>query len=89
MDGSSRVSGARGGTHDRSAKVDRMKQGENIINSEIDYFGRVDLVDRAIKATGYIPLAFRDQPSLIKLSHQHINALQSEKTKCERALAKT
>ena len=56
---------------------------------EIDYFGRVDLIEKAIEATGYIPKALRDPDSLIKLCEDHIEVLSREKTACETRLKNT
>ena len=69
QDSSSRVSGARS-TLDRVGKstAGGKKDPESLISNEIDYFGRADLVERAMKATNYRPLAFRDQKSMIKLA---------------------
>lgn len=94
-DTSSRVSGTRSATaHDRYgnktiAATASKVVNDGFINKDIDYFGKVDIVDRAIKATGYIPLALRDKQSLIKISQEHIDKLQLETTKCERALKRT
>ena len=80
-DTSSRVSGTRSATaHDRYgnktiAATASKVINDGFINKDIDYFGKVDIVDRAIKATGYIPLALRDKQSLIKISQEHIDKL--------------
>jgi len=80
-DTSSRVSGTRSATaHDRYGNKTQAATASKVvtdgfINKDIDYFGKVDIVDRAIKATGYIPLALRDKPSLIKISQEHIDKL--------------
>jgi len=68
--------------------ANKMKQ-DGFINNKIDYFYRCDLVERAIKATGYIPMALRDPASLAKLSQKHIDKLLYEKTIIERRLKKT
>ncbi len=71
-DSSSRISGTRSATaHDRYNKTPTITSktaNDSYINKDIDYFGKSDIVDRAIKATGYIPLAFRDKKTLIKIS---------------------
>lgn len=48
---------------------------DSLINPEIDYFNRMDLVDRAITATNYIPRAMRDQATRLKLSEMRIDKL--------------
>ena len=56
---------------------------------DIDYFGRLDLVEKALETTGYIPKALRDPDSLIKLCEDHIAVLSREKTACETRLKNT
>lgn len=72
-DSSSRISGTRSATaHDRYNKTPTITSktaNDSYINKDIDYFGKSNIVDRAIKATNnYIPLAFKDKKSLIKIS---------------------
>ena len=47
------------------------------------------MVERAIRATGYIPLAMRDADSVIKLSNKYLDELYRDNERCELALKET
>ena len=90
QDTSSRASGMGSKSVNQVGRSNAHKKGEESwINNEIDYIGRIDLVERAQHQTKYIPLALRDTPSFLKLSNQHIDKMMLEETKCERALKNT
>lgn len=59
QDSSSRVS-AMGSKSVNLAGRSSVNKTDNLINSDIDYFGRIDLVERAQQQTKYIPRAMRD-----------------------------
>lgn len=82
-------SSTRGKSATKDLRRPKSKVGTSMINEDINYFGRYDLVERAITATGYIPLALRDEKSVIKLSNKYINELSKEDEKCELALKET
>ena len=78
QDSSSRVSGqknssslygAGGGrgsmSQGTSVKNKDKKGADKYINKEIDYFNKLDIVEKTIEATGYIPKAMRDPKSVI------------------------
>jgi len=77
-DGSSRVLASakakakRAESHNQGSATTKKKSDNSLINPEIDYYGRIDLVDRTRKELGYMPLALRDQDSLIELKAQHV-----------------
>jgi hypothetical protein len=88
-DSSARISAMGGSKSVNLAGRSSVNKADNLINSEIDYFGRIDLVERAQQQTKYVPLALRDQKSMLKLCNQHIDKLLLEETKCERKLKNT
>ncbi len=54
------------------------KTDNSYINKEIDYFNKLEIVEKTIEATGYIPRAMRDQKSVIKLSDMRCSELDKE-----------
>ena len=64
---------------------DKMKDS-SYINKEIDYFNKLEIVEKTIESTGYIPRAMRDQKSIIKLSDMRCDELDKEDQRCELAL---
>ena len=42
------------------AKTKDKKKDNSYINREIDYFNKLEVVEKTIEATGYIPRAMRD-----------------------------